>query len=506
MSEHGEDRPKVSFRDRFVLPMLVGGVAAVVTAVGFGKIGAAVVETANFNFWFDADSPLVFGNMTSRWGSYGNTSRHPLIVLLTFPIVKGMGALGAGDVEAVGALLTALSAAGAVLLHSVLRGIGLRALDAVMFSLLAVSSSCWIFWSPVPESYPLAGPTLLGALAVTVAVDRGRRVGTARLLAVGLVTLGITKTNWLAALIATRSARPWGGFARVAAATLGLVIAAWAVQRAFVPSSEFFIGVSGKTMEFVSWSWDENRMARLRCIFLHGLVLPDMSEPHGLGLSIQGAPWASGALSMTALSAWVALLAGGAAVAAARLRTHQAPRLLLVWCAVHVGLHLLFGTETFLFSFHVLPFLVVVAAHGALTRARPVVLTLAVLCLAAAAWNNLRGFDRAAGRLREVHDSRLALNRQLQDLGPRASVVRGEPVGTRSPGFAHVQDGGGWVMDPRHWRIENVEELRRQGATHFATSRRDMLDERPAFLDEIERRYAVVERTPRLVIYRLEKD
>jgi hypothetical protein len=61
-----------------------------------------------------------------------------------------------------------------------------------------------------------------------------------------------------------------------------------------------------------------------------------------------------------------------------------------------LGLHLVYGDETFLYSMHYLPLLIIVAAYGALTHLRRVVLGLVLIVCIGAVVNNLMQFFWAA--------------------------------------------------------------------------------------------------------------
>ena len=62
----------------------------------------------------------------------------------------------------------------------------------------------------------------------------------------------------------------------------------------------------------------------------------------------------------------------------------------------HLALHLVYGgEETFLYSLHWLPLLVVIAAFGTMTRARAVARVLAAALVACATVNNQRQFTQA---------------------------------------------------------------------------------------------------------------
>jgi hypothetical protein len=66
-------------------------------------------------------------------------------------------------------------------------------------------------------------------------------------------------------------------------------------------------------------------------------------------------------------------------------------------------LHMVYGNETFLYSLHFMPLLILVAAAGTLTRARPIALALAAVLLMASLMNNITVFQQADLMARDAY-------------------------------------------------------------------------------------------------------
>ena len=171
----------------------------------------------------------------------------------------------------------------------------------------------------------------------------------------------------------------------------------------------------------VDWAWFDPRAGRYRTVRLPPVRLqagPPSAVPgasvaesaewaallrplrtEGTPLPRREPPWRDGgflALLLLGPLAFAGLALGAWGLFAGKRR----PRLRLVIGLVLAGqlvLHLLYGDETFLYALHYLPFLVLLAACGALTKARPVVLILALLLTVGTAANNLVEFRRIIG-------------------------------------------------------------------------------------------------------------
>ena len=111
----------------------------------------------------------------------------------------------------------------------------------------------------------------------------------------------------------------------------------------------------------------------------------------GRVMSVQSAGLAAGGLPRrAALIAWFALFGIGLYDWRRSIRTSPFMRAVAAVGAGQVTLHLLYGTETFLYSLNAVPVLIVIAACGTRTRARGLVNALAALLLVCGGISNMR--------------------------------------------------------------------------------------------------------------------
>jgi hypothetical protein len=372
-----------------------------------GLIPPVALEWQTENVFFSADVPRVFNNMTDRTSSHFRSPVHPLFALLTHPAAELVRqVLRIDAIHAVRLLIAAAAAFWAALLFALLRCIGCRRADAVLFTLLGGTSAAAIFWFAVPETYPFGSVTILLTLVFVAAIDR-RRHSTAWLVAVNVVSMSVTVTNWMAGLLATWVLRPWRQACRIAIVAFAVVIALAAVQMTMF--SRIRPPFYSLPQEIALYT----RAEPLRSIgpfvtsfAVHVMVMPGirlidnteqpewpkMRTTTGIGA------WAS-VWGMLAAALWIILLGAGAWTFVGATEHRQ---LRLVLGGILLGqfaLHLVYGDETFLYSLHWAPLLVVIAAMSTLTRARWLALVLCSGLIVIAALNNVSQLGEAAAYL-----------------------------------------------------------------------------------------------------------
>jgi hypothetical protein len=161
---------------------------------------------------------------------------------------------------------------------------------AVLIAGLFGMSTAHIFFGSVVESYIFSAAALIGFLLLLQAQS-----ATGALVASGLLTFGITLTNFVQNFIGILVARPrWREIFRFAAWTLSLGILLSLVHAAWYPSSKLFFLPSGVQAEeeFSSWifsnlSWRTfGRVILLaRTILLYTIIAP---RPHVFTKSVGG--------------------------------------------------------------------------------------------------------------------------------------------------------------------------------------------------------------------------
>ena len=452
-----------------ILAVWLALVAALAAFHGQGRVDPVLLGPDGWDIWFDADVPAVYENMTNRHSDHVRTKDHPLFSLLTFPLVR-LARLAVSPAVAVRSLVAVVVGLDLALLFVILRLLGAGRPVALAFSALAATTASSMFWSVVPETYQFGALSIL--LAVTIAALKGRPAP-AWYVVVGALTMSFTITNGLAGMAAIIGRLRRGHALTAIAASVAVVTVLWGVQKHVFPTATFFLGDPLRT-QFIM-AYESHPAFVLRAFFAHAVVMPVIGTlevswwiPQ---LSVQSSPIAAaGWWAMVLVGCWWSLLGLGI-VGLATMTGHGAARFVLVVTVLgQLGLHLLFGRETFLYAAHFTPLLVIVAAFSVFTRLRAAAACLAVVLAMGLALHNLHQLGVAFERVREQVTPRLltraAMRARPADFWPRGSghVLLGwpgapeerkayhEPGGSLSPGVGTfgvavwVADGRGEVI------------------------------------------------------------
>jgi len=451
--------------------LLLALAAGVASYHGAQRVDPALLEISAGDVWFDADAPRVYANMTARGSDHYRTKVHPLFSLLTYTPVAGLrSGLGIGPATAVRLLVAAVAAAWLAVVFTLLRLIGCRRLDAVLFSALAACSASALFWFVVPEAYGFGSLSILLALTVVALAER-RQLGMLTYTCASAMTLSFTITNWMAGIIATAVQHPWRRALQITVNAFCIVVALWVVQKAFFPSAQFFLGDTEEE-RYVLRPDSGGPLEVAQAFFLHSLVMPSITPmPRAKAtdwpmMRVQpSAPGSAGPYGQIGVVLWVILLNLGV-WALFRSEGHGRFRLALALTLLgQLSLHVVYGRETFLYALHFGPLLVLVAALATLTWMRPLACVAAAVLLCAALVNNVQQFRIATAFLRTHGTPRHVVQREMEarpaDPWPRGvGHVVLAPPGSRDIDKAYHEPGGSfspavnsfgvalWVTDP----------------------------------------------------------
>jgi hypothetical protein len=350
-----------------------------------------LIDVRADDVWFEGDVKRVVDNMTDTASAHYRTSVHPLFSLFGLMCTKALRHIpDVTPLLAVKITIAAAAAAWSAAFFALLRLIGCRRPDAVIFSLVAASTASALFWATIPETY-LFGSLTIVLVLIVAAASEFRAIPRWLDVIAAAAALSILVTNWMYALASMITRRKIPDAIQVACNSLVLVVLLWGVEKRLAPSAQFFLGNREST--------GRPEPLQMLAVFFGGsavipdvLVVPNDSPALWPKFSLQGAyGWHFLSLGGLALIAWIALLAAGAwaAVTIEPLRRFRAALGLAL--LGQLTLHFLYGNETFLYVLDWMPTLVVVASMATLTRLRWPVLGLAVVFIAAAASHNYAG-------------------------------------------------------------------------------------------------------------------
>ena len=355
--------------------------------------------------WFEADLIRVYKSFTSLGPHNWRTNVHPLQAILMYPPTKVLIKLGLPETTAVLAMIGSYAALWGGLFFSVLRGIGLRRPDSVIFTLLAASSASFVFWFPVPEVYGLGALSIALCFAIGVATDRfglgafWQAVGSA-------ASLSVTTTNWMAGILLTFANNGYRRAIRITFDALLVVTLFFAVQKMMDHSTNFFVPVIWAEANYLFHELSGSLSDKARSFFLYSIAVPpipfeeNVNFPDWMRMTIQFTPVGTlGWFAVAALVIWVPLLAFGVLNGLRQPESRKIATVLMSFIAFQFLLHIFYGDETFLYSLNYAPVLVLLAGCAALGAWRLPVLAAALSLTVLAGVNNLAEFDRVTTAL-----------------------------------------------------------------------------------------------------------
>jgi hypothetical protein len=391
-----------------------GGLGALLAAGAFatswyhsGQLHPVIYADAHAkNILFDADPGRVIESMSHRESAFQRFSAtHPLFSLLTYPAVFAIKRLlGMPPLPAVRVVIALIAGRWAITLFAVLLLLGLRVADAGLFTLLGLGSAAGLFWLAIPETYSLGSISILTAIGVAAIVARRPgESGDSWLLGASAFSLSVTVTNWMAGLSATAASRRWSQTIQISLTALALVTLGWGVERQLFPASRFFLDPMPMD-RFIVAPEAGGPLDILTAFFVNAVVMPAIQVAPGAStywylpvLTAQhSAPGSASGFGLAAVVAWLLLLMLGAGTVVRDGRPRGMRLALLLTLAGQAALHLVFGTETFLYSLNFAPLLILVAALAAQGRTRKPTLALALVAVICGSINNVQLFRRAA--------------------------------------------------------------------------------------------------------------
>lgn len=431
-----------------MVAVLLTLVAASVFYTLYGRHDTALLTDIN-DVWFQSDLKRVFENMTDRFarGHY-RVKVHPLHSLLTYSPTLLLRKIGFDPLHAVQIVTASIAAVYLLAVYVLLRVIGCARVDAFVFSLLGACSTAALFWLSVPESYGLGATSIVIGLLLA-ATGTQRRQALWKYVAISALTLSITVTNWMVGILATLTAHTLKRAVFITVIAFSVVALLWGVEKQIFPTAMFFVG-DREEGRYLVWPTITRIVSVLDSLLFHTMISPTITvaSTTGMGwplLSMQtSTPGSSGVLGIVGVILW-SLLLGLGLWALLSSKTSQAIRVALGLTLLgQLGLHTLYGDETFLYSLHFLPLLITVAALSTLTHLRVPAMAIALTLIPVAGANNWQQFHEAIALAASPrHDVKMHMQARPQDPWPRSigHVVLAQP-GTPEAEKSYHEPGG----------------------------------------------------------------
>lgn len=383
--------------------------AAGISYRGYSQFPDQLYDVAYLDVWFDADPPRVIRNLTAQV-SNARTSVHPIFLLLVSPpghLLLSFGVtahdVGAAFVSSCGALTT-------LFLYLGLRGLGLPAPAAIVFTGVYLASATFIFWLCVVETFALSAVTI-SLMFATMALSRGQRA--LPWIAASSGTLAVTTTNWMLGLVSSYSCLPRRRFLAVSAGAFLLVSALALGQLAVYPASKLFFLPRAFTGELRFTQLDESfrrqedstLLAKLRSFVVFSAITPATIERSRGRLIVTNERSSIDALPLAGAAAWILLIVSASWGAVRNTEKRAIAVALAVYLVFQAALCAAYGATGFLYSANFFPALVGFSAFAYFTPLRPAAYAAAVAFILIGGYHNVRTFDASISMISSIFAS-----------------------------------------------------------------------------------------------------
>jgi hypothetical protein len=323
------------------------------------KPGSIFVE---YNLWYGSDIPRVLANMTDISSNHYRTKVHPIFSFVILPPTKVISYVFGLGLE--GSALIVVSIFAAMMVTSVYlaaRVVTESKVSAFMIALYLMSSSSYIFWSGVPETFVFGSAAISLVLLASVLGIRDQKTH----ILLNVAALSFTTTNWFSAILVSLSQLKLRDAIKVMLTgfLVVVVIAVW--QKVLIPSSGLFFIPSAVTEEpaYILFPTAENIPKyglRTLNFFLSSMAAPGPIIADG---QIKSSLTFSGA-GILALICFAVLFLVGSVRLAYDTEFSSARITLCGFLTFQLLLHIFYGDEPFLYSVHFLPALVLVCSFA----------------------------------------------------------------------------------------------------------------------------------------------
>ncbi|WP_103336390.1 hypothetical protein [Pseudotabrizicola formosa] len=378
------------------------------------------------NLWFDADVGRVVNNMTIIEKGHNATFKHPIFSIVLLPPTRALLALGLSLHQALALILAVNAGLFAFLMDRTGHGMGLRPLDRALLLALCLAGAGFVFWLPMPETFPFGATTLMAALYIITRVPApvGRWAQAMPWAAGVMLAMSMTITNILMVVAGGAVALVLAGSrwrelipSLLLGGALGLsvlVVVALLQDAFFGDAGLFFNPFSlANEIQFVGQSDASSLIQRLQTLWLQPVVAGSPVMPGQIGLNNMGVAnaalladgrWPMGMVGQSAMVGWLGLIgwAGWALIRNPLVGQEAARRIWLTavgFLGLNTMLHLIYGKTVFLYLAHFVGPLVLVIVAPVLMqgwiRARLLVAAVVVLAMISNAMSYLVALDMA---------------------------------------------------------------------------------------------------------------
>lgn len=413
------------------------------------RIDSAIIP---YDVWFGSDIPRIIANMSEKLSNHYRTKVHPLFSLIAcLPVYIFKTSLGLWGLTVIKLAIAVVAIMWTNVIFITLRVLGCQRFDAIIFTVLAGISAAAVFWFAVPETYGFSSLSIIFGLCFAALAEH-RKFSEKYFIVINAITLSMTTTNWMVGILVTITRHHWKRALQIIVNGFCLVVILWTIQKYLFPSAIFFLG-DREEERYITTSLSIKSIQQVfQSFFYHTMVMPAIQEVHLQDgwpwmLTQNSLPGSASQMGIIAVLIWTGLLGLGFWTL---FHLNKYLKLRIVLGATILGqltLHFLYGSETFLYSLHFAPLLVILTALSTLTPARPLALFLAMGLILTAGYNNAIQFNKASDFVERYRSQRSQVLYQMRnrpsDPWPRGEghVVLALP-GSRATDKAYHEPGG----------------------------------------------------------------
>lgn len=327
------------------------------------------------DLWFNADIERVINSLAIP-NEASRLNIHPLLGLIILPVARPiyfgatMTGLDIGPSMSIAAQLVTSISAGItwILVYLISLNLGLKRIQGFAVGIFFLSSSTFMFWWSIPETFPLGSPTILIPFFLLSTRTRSHRLWILSLVG----SFSITITNLSAGLIA--ACARFGlrrQLHKILGATMIMAILLSLVQKSYIPTAKLPLQSLKEEVRFIKL--DNPPIEKLYQFFLAPLApLSPPNTPAGGALIYRilrfEIPAFNNIYPLGALAGvlWIFLLLNGCYAAA--LKRSPTSTALAIFAGIQLFLHFVYGDSPFLYSAHYTPVLILIAAYGLANR------------------------------------------------------------------------------------------------------------------------------------------
>jgi hypothetical protein len=344
-----------------LLPYLAIG-AGLFLLSGLLSLAIPYVARQAIDIWLGADVPRVIHDMTNPLADHKRTVVHPIFPLLLLPIGGLLAKLTSSQGIAAQLIISLSAAMTGILLFATTRNLGIKPIDSWLLIGAFASSSAFIFWWSIPETFPIGSLSILIPFYLL-----SRQEDRLKAWALALAgSLAITTTNVSAGIVALFFSKQRNNFFKILLLALLLISTLSFLQKSYLPSAEYFFGGSvAREQRFIPSSTDPRASVPGRALdfAIYTGVVPGepirwvkgMYVPYGLNLL--------GGFRVIPAISWIALLAIGSIELFHNFRSNFAKAVFFFLLSQFI-LHMVYGDQPFLYSAHFLPEFILLISLG----------------------------------------------------------------------------------------------------------------------------------------------